>query len=447
MMNNYQLSINHYPLYKDSGIEWLEELPSNWGVKRLKEILHEVVYGTSEKTKETGKYEVLGMGDIDDGKVSLPKKRFIDVVPKELLLKRGDLLFNRTNSLALVGKVGLIEEDIENVSFASYLIRLRVKNNQFSRYFWYFLNSENFIAYSRSNAIQTANQANLSSSKLKQFKIIYIPLSLQKAIAHYLDTKTGQIDRKIDLLTQKATLYSNLKQSLINETVTRGLDKSGPVKDSGIEWIGEVPEHWQVKRLKEVIVGALTYGANETATDSNPQHPRFIRITDFSENEELRHETFKSLPPEIAQKYLLKEGDILFARSGATVGKTFHFKNYQGKACYAGYLIKARPKPKILSSNFLSYYTKSSFYNTWKSQIFIKATIENISAEKYGFFLFIPIPSVSEQKMIIDYLDTKTAQIDQIIQTINTQIEKLKELRKILINDVVTGKIKVTQDY
>ena len=104
--------------------------------------------------------------------------------------------------------------------------------------------------------------------------------------------------------------------------------KSYPAyKDSAIAWLGDVPEHWEVRRLKEVILGSLTYGANEIATDSNLEHPRFIRITDFSENEELRDETFKSLPLAIAQKYLLKEGDILLARSGATVGKTFHFKN------------------------------------------------------------------------------------------------------------------------
>jgi type I restriction enzyme, S subunit len=241
-----------YNSYKDSGIEWLEKLPTDWKVKRLKEVLDEVVYGTSEKTKEVGKYEVLGMGDVEEGKVSLPKKRFIDNVPKELLLKQGDLLFNRTNSLALVGKVGLIEDELEDVTFASYLIRLRLSRNQSNRYFWYFLNSENFIYYSRSNAIQTANQANLSSSKLKQFKVLSISLDTQKSIAQYLDTKTAQIDRKIDLLTQKATQYGNLKQSIVNETVTRGLDKSVVMKDSGIEAIGDVPEHWGIKRLKDL---------------------------------------------------------------------------------------------------------------------------------------------------------------------------------------------------
>ena len=138
-MKKHQSLLKRYSACKDSGIEWIEELPTDWRVKRLKEILREVVYRTSEKTKELGKYEVLRMGDIDEGRVSFPKKRFIDNVPKELLLKQGDLLFNRTNSLALVGKVDLIEQELKDVIFASYLIRLRLNNNQSNRYFWYFL--------------------------------------------------------------------------------------------------------------------------------------------------------------------------------------------------------------------------------------------------------------------------------------------------------------------
>lgn len=194
------------------------------------------------------------MGDINEGKVNFPKKRFIDDVPQELLLQKGDLLFNRTNSLALVGKVGRIEGVIKDVTFASYLIMLRVKRYQCSRYYCYFLNSEYFAGYMRSNAIQTANQANISSSRLKQFKIIDLDYNLQKAIADYLDTKTTQFDSKIDFLNQKAIQYGKLKQSLIDETVTRGLDKTLKMKNSGVEWIGEVPEHWKNIRVKELFV-------------------------------------------------------------------------------------------------------------------------------------------------------------------------------------------------
>jgi type I restriction enzyme S subunit len=209
-------------------------------------------------------------------------------------------------------------------------------------------------------------------------------------------------------------------------------------QDSGVEWLGEVPAHWEVKRLKDTIACGLSYGANESAVDSNPKHPRYIRITDFSDDETLKDETFKSLAPDVANAYLLKDGDILFARSGATAGKTFHFKGYKGKACYAGYLIKARLKNSVLSPDFLSLYTKSFVYNDWRNSIVIKATIENISAEKYGFFLFVPTPPLLEQTAIAAYLDTKTAQLDRQIELLGQKAVQYGKLKQSLINETVT---------
>jgi len=450
-MKNEKLSIKRYSSYKDSGVEWLGEVPEHWKIKRLKDLTKILTCGlasTPEYVSEQVGVPFLSAQNVRPNRLDLSKYSYISKQLHKQLTKyrkpqRNDVLVTRVG--AGIGDACIIDTDFEFSIYVS-LTHIRTNNQLLLSFLVYFFGTAYLSILNKAGTPDGGGQGNLNVKNVNRFLIPTPPLPEQKAIAHYLDTKTAQCDRKIALLTQKAKLYGNLKQSLINETVTRGLDKTVPMCDRGVEWLGEVPEHWEIKRLKEVIVGSLTYGANETATDSNPQHPRFIRITDFSENEELRNETFKSLPPDVAQKYLLKEGDILFARSGATIGKTFHFKNYQGKACYAGYLIKARPKSNILSSTFLSYYTKSGFYNTWKSQIFIKATIENISAEKYGFFLFIPLPPLCEQKAITDYLDTKIAQIDKIIQTINTQIEKLKELRKTLINDVVTGKIKVTEN-
>lgn len=216
------------------------------------------------------------------------------------------------------------------------------------------------------------------------------------------------------------------------------LERYDAYKDSEIEWFGEIPVHWELKRLKDVTIGNLSYGANESALDSNPAHPRYIRITDFSENGTLKDETYRSLHPDVAKDHLLEEGDILFARSGATAGKTFQFKDYSGVACYAGYLIKARPKKSTMLSDFLFYYTKSFIYDDWRNYSVIKTTIENISAEKYGFFLFVPIPPISEQKVIADYLDAKTAQIDYKIEMLTQMLLQYDMLKKSLISETVT---------
>lgn len=208
-------------------------------------------------------------------------------------------------------------------------------------------------------------------------------------------------------------------------------------KDSGIEWIGKLPVDWSCVRLKTIVKEPLKYGANESAEDDNPNNPRYIRITDFGSNGNLKDDTFKSLPIEIAQNYLLEDGDILFARSGATVGKTFLFKNYKGIACYAGYLIKATFDKSKINSTYIDYVTRSNYYENWKSSIFQQATIQNIGADKYNLFK-LPIPNrIDEQNAIVDFLDHKTNQIDQLIAKKEQFIYLLEEERIAVINQAV----------
>ncbi|MDR2438178.1 MAG: restriction endonuclease subunit S [Planctomycetaceae bacterium] len=223
------------------------------------------------------------------------------------------------------------------------------------------------------------------------------------------------------------------------------MDSYKKYKNSGIDWIGKIPEHWEIKKLKYLVTVKLQYGANEIAEIEDESFPRYIRITDFGEDGKLRSDTFKSLPIEIANEYLLKSGDILFARSGATVGKTFQFKNYYKKACFAGYLIKATPDEKKILSDYLYLFTKSKNYDYWKNTIFNQSTIQNIGADKYNFLL-IPLPPLSEQKQIAKYLDAKCVEIDLLVAKMNNEVELLREYRTVLISDVVTGKVKVCTD-
>lgn len=208
-------------------------------------------------------------------------------------------------------------------------------------------------------------------------------------------------------------------------------------KDSGSEWIGEIPSHWDCKRLKQLVESPLKYGANEAAESDDPSQPRYIRITDFGQNGVLREDTFKSLPENLAKEYLLEEGDILLARSGATVGKTFLFQNYKGKACFAGYLIRCRFSKNLVDSRFINYYTFSNFYENWKQSIFQQATIQNIGADKYNQLL-ISTPPHSEQTLIANFLDQKTTQIDDLIAKKERLIQLLEEERIAIINHAVT---------
>ena len=182
------------------------------------------------------------------------------------------------------------------------------------------------------------------------------------------------------------------------------------------------------------------YGANESAESDDPSYPRYIRITDIDENGKLKPDTFRSLPPVKAEPYLLKKGDVLFARSGATAGKTFLFSE-DFQACFAGYLIKAQLSEQLLPQ-YLMYFTHSGIYDNWRKGIFIQATIQNIGADKYAN-LQIPLPTIEEQKEIISYLDEETSKIDKVLNTYKSQISLLQERKQIIINEVVTGKVKV----
>ena len=277
---------------------------------------------------------------------------------------------------------------------------------------------------------------NISAEKYGFFLFIPLPpLAEQKAIADYLDTKTAQIDRKIDLLFQKAKLYINLKQSLINETVTRGLDKSVPMKDSGIEWIEEVPEHWEVVRNKQIFQERSILSSTGKETLLTVSH-----ITGVTPRSEKNVNMFMA---ETMEGYkICHQGDLIINTMWAWMG-ALGTSNYFG-ICSPAYNVYMPVNNVPYDYRYFDYLyrTPNAIVEMTRNSKGIVSSRLRLYAKEF-FQIETPLPPLSEQKVIADYLDTKTAQIDQIIQAINAQIEKLKELRKTLINDVVTGKIKV----
>ena len=269
-----------------------------------------------------------------------------------------------------------------------------------------------------------------------------------KNFASFLDKKTTQIDEAIAIKEKQIALLKERKQIIIQKAVTQGLDPNVPMKDSGVDWIGQIPAHWEVKRLKYLLSEPLKYGANESGVEYQSDLPRYIRITDFSVNGKLNNEKKLSLPWRIGRDYLLADGDILLARSGATVGKAYQFKNSMSREsshCFAGYLIKASADPYKVISDYLYLYLGSDCFTAWKSIIFNKATIENIGADKYAA-LFVVVPPLSEQEDILFSVREKLYPIDSSIDAFLGQIYKLKEYRTALINSAVTGKIRITPD-
>lgn len=436
-----------YPEYKDSGIEWISEIPKHWNITRLKYLCKsKLMYGANESAdlEDHSQPRYIRITDFgDDGKLkdatfkSLPYEK-----AEPYLLEDGDVLFARSG--ATVGKTFQFKNYNGKACFAGYLIKASPNEDvMLSDFIYFYTKSRVYENWKNSIFIQATIQ-NIGADKYNDLLISLPSIREQQSIATHLHKKTSQIDSLIQKKQQMIELLKEERAAIINQAVTKGINPDAEMKDSGIEWLGEVPKHWNVKRLKFVCSEKLMYGANESAESEDPDQPRYIRITDFGDDGKLKDDTFKSLPKEKAEPYLLKEGDILFARSGATVGKTFQFRNYIGRACFAGYLIKAKPNKNIIHSDFLYVITKSKIYENWKNQIFVQATIQNIGADKYNDFTF-GLPPLIEQTQIVEFIEKRTSKIDLSINRIEKEISLIEEYRTALINEAVTGKIDIRE--
>ncbi len=427
--------LEKYPAYKDSGVEWLGEIPEGWELTKLgtkfierKEKVSDKDYEPLSVTKNGVIPQLDSAAKSNDG-------------DNRKLVKKGDFVINSRSDRkgssgvsALDGSVSLIYIALEplgiNPIFCNYLL----KSNGFIEEFY--RNGHGIVA-------------DLWTTRFWDMKSIMLgipPKQEQIKIATFLDEKTKQLDKAIQQKEQLIELLKERRQILINDAVTKGLDKTVAMKDSGVEWIGEIPEGWEVKKLKYIIKHKLKYGANESGIEYQENLPRYVRITDFSNSGKLSEKNKFSLSWESGKDYLLKDGDILFARSGATVGKTYQFKKSMSTEefySFAGYLIKAETNEQIILSDFLYLYTNSDLFESWKEHIFNKATIENIGADKYSE-LFITIPSILEQKIILKQYNIDGAKLDKTINLQQQQITKLKEYKTTLIDSVVTGKVRVS---
>ena len=395
-------SINRYEAYKDSGVEWLGDVPAHWEVSRIKNlgILSRGVDLARDVFKE-GTYPVYGSNGIIG-------------YHSEYTTKGPCLTVGRSGS---VGEINYVHVDFWAHNTALYLQK---KFNNDIRFIFFRFHSLNLQSFSAGSAVGTLNR-----NVIHQLITAIPPLPEQQAIANYLDTKTAQIDRKLDLLSQKATQYGKLKQSLINETVTRGLDKTVAMKDSGVEWIGEVPAHWILNRHKDNFSFVAGRCTNSSLTKVG------------LENIEGKTGRFISTDTQFdGDGVEFKKNDILFGKLRPYLAKVY-LSEFNGNA--VGDIFVYRPtrntKPK-----FALYLMLSDKYIDVINSSTAGAKMPRVGS---NFIANLPvsIPSKQEQQAIVVYLDDKTTHIDRIVSTINTQIDKLKELRKALINDVVTGKI------
>ncbi|MHA3096745.1 restriction endonuclease subunit S [Acinetobacter brisouii] len=433
------MQFKQYPSYKNSGVEWLGDVPEHWQIVRTKDIFNH--------RKEEALEDDEIVTAFRDGQVTLRKNRRTDGFTNSIKehgyqhINNGDLVIHEMDAFA--GAIGV--SDSSGKSTPVYTVCYAKNeniNHHFYSHFFRTMAKTGFI-----NSLAKGIRVRSTEFRWNESRNVYLaepPKADQEKIVSFLDTETARIDTLIAKQEKLIELLEEQRKSIISHAVTKGLNPNAPMKDSGVEWLGEVPEHFDSIKIKQLAISKLTYGANESAEQEIKEHPRYIRITDIKNDGTLNPESFKSLPPEIAEQYLLANNDILFARSGATVGKTFKYSDSWGVCCFAGYLIKLSVNVKIANPDYVFYYLNSYPYWEYIASNQSQSTIQNVSAEKYANFT-IAIPKIFEQEKIVSFLDSETSRIDSLIAKQEKLIEKLKEYRASIISHAVTGKIDVRE--
>jgi len=438
---NSQLSIDRYLSYKDSGVEWLGEIPEHWNVKRVKDVFQERSgYGFphDEQGDVNGTIPFYKVSDINANDWFVRKSKNY-VTPETVAKHRWKIVPENTIITAKIGEA--LKKNHRKITLSDCLIDnnclglLPLSTN--IKFAYYLLKIIDFDRFTNTGAVPS-----VSTSGIRGFLISCPSMLEQEAIANYLDTKTAQIDRKIELLSQKAGKYGKLKQSLINETVTRGLDKSMPMKSSGIEWIGDVPAHWEVKRVKEIskVVNGAT--PKSSVVENWEGELPWVTTDDLGKlNSKYITDTKRKLTSigySSCGTTTCPIGSVVIS-GRAPIG---HIGVLSIEACSNQGCKTLVINQKVVSNWFLYYCLLSSkpkLEALGRGTTFIELSTKELELFK------LPLPPLSEQESIADYLGDKTTEIELIIKTINNQINNLKELRKTLINDVVTGKIKVVE--
>ena len=397
-----------YSEYKDSGIDWLGNIPKHWEVKKLKYV---APISDKKLDKKPDDVTYLGLENIESKTSRLLLDNPIEEVESAVnYFQKGNILFGKLRPY--LAKVAY--PDFSGVCTTELLV-LNPNHNLFGKYLSYQMLADGFIDLVNSMTYGT-KMPRANAEQIQNIEISFPSFSEQKQIATFLDRATTEIDQIIEQQKQLITLLEEERTTVISHTVTKGLDPSVPMKDSGIEWLGEIPKHWEAKRVKYFFV--LQRGFDLPREDMvEGDYPVYGSngIIGFH------------------NKFTVKAPSITVGRSGS-VGEINYIEEdfwAHNTALYIKHFYKAFPRfvYYLLSILDIKYLSSGSAVGTLN--------------RNYIHDLVIAIPSYEEQREIVNYITQETARIDEAIDNVRSQIEKLEEYRTVLISDAVTGKIDV----
>lgn len=432
-----------YQAYKDSGVEWIGDIPEHWEVKRLRNVLSGVYSGGTPTSDNNEFYSDDGVFWVNISDITrcphvmTTSKR---LSPSGVLNKKLKVLPIGTILLTMYASLGKPAKLCVAATISQAILALFLKPNVFDDYLIFFLeHSQSYLAlYSTANT-----QANLSAERVCKLPLVLPEFEEQKLIASFLYRETGKIDTLVEQQQQLITLLKEKRQSLISHIVTKGLNPNVRMKDSGVEWIGDIPEHWEVKALSQsVMMRTGPFGSALHRSDYvddgipvvNPMHIVNGRIIPTSEM------SVTNLTAEKLSEYRLNIDDIVMGRRGDMGRCAVVTVNEIGWLCGTGSVV-IRCNRFAVPVYYQRILSSPRVINELEGSS-IGSTMINLNQVQLGS-LKVPTPPVEEQKQIATFLDRETSKIDQLIVEANQSIVLLKERRSSLISAAVTGKIDV----
>lgn len=394
-----------FKVYKNSGVAWLGEIPEHWDTKKFKHIFYE---------KKSINNVELNCGSISFGKVVYKDDEKIPVSTKKSyqVLSKGEFLINPLNLNYDLISLRIALSDIDVVVSSGYII---LKNSlEINKDYYKWLLHIFDIAFMKT--LGAGVRQTLSFTHIANNLLICPSLQEQTTIANFLDDKTAKIDQAIAIKQKQIELLKERRQILIHKAVTRGLNDKVKLKDSGVEWIGEIPEHWEVKRLKYVL--NINNGSDYKHIQTNEGYPVIGSGGQFA----------------YASEYMY-DGEVVFLGRKGTIDKPLYFN---GKFWAVDTMFYANSKNgnNVKFLYFVATTIPFKFYST--ATALPSMTQSDLNNHT------ISLPSIDEQKEIVFYIENITLKIDSAISLKQQEIEKLKEYKMSLINSVVTGKVKVS---
>ena len=444
------MSFPRYPKYKASGVEWLGDVPEGWEVSALRRSINAIFNGISapqidedETTVPVTRIETISFGSIDEsrmGYIAASDAR------KDRKLQVGDILFSNINSLNMIGNCAYYFGGREIYAGMNLLV-LRPQKLRHARWLYWVIRSPIFRRVVESLAKPSVNQASIPQSSIIGIIIGSPPLPEQTAIAEFLDRETAKIDGLVAEQRRLMELLKEKRQAVISHALTKGLNPHGPMKPSGIEWLGEVPEGWSVAPFKRQI--ARNDGGVWGDDPDGISDTIVLRSTEQTVDGrwQLDNPASRKLSGPDIDGALLDEGDLLLTKSSGSslhIGKTtlVTAEIAEMRCCYSNFMQRIRTKPTFLPK--LAWYVLNNQLARQQLDLVSNSTtgLANLNATMVGQLVVI-VPPLCEQTAIAEFLDTELAKFDTLTAEAQRAIDLLQERRTALISAAVTGQIDV----